>query len=545
MKRKFLLYLLAILLQQQLVFAQTHPLIEYLPSNTSMVMSFNPIAIGKKIPAETFRQSSIYRDMTKEDDTKIKAFLSDPAVSGIDFSHDLLLITINDTSSGLKGNSTHILGLIKNEALFAMTMQKMNKHRDSMITYGTDKILFKNDGTADLAWNKNVFVINLDASKQLNSSYHIYNDSLSQEENEKEIQRQRVRLQNLQRDVCFDLLTKKPTNGFSQHTHLTSLMNATGDIKSWNNGSTNPILGNKLAGLAGLGKLQAFTGNNKTSIINFENGKIVVQSNNYPTEAVAAVYKKYPTAPMNTELSRRLPKGKLLALFNTSYNPAMGKELMQQSGLKELMGEMKSPFPVDFNLITAAFGNNMMLAVVQSENTAAEDSITKEMGGIKLILAMPIANKARFDELRIAVAGTLDSLKNKESGSKMMKGMNPSMKYTDNLFVVSLSPDVATAFLNNNNTESVPAWLQSAAQYPMVMNLNMKEILQKIVGKKMKGGDAVDAQRIMNMFGNLVMYGGNFEKDHLTTMMEFQFSNTTDNSLKQLFEMISIAAEKK
>jgi hypothetical protein len=47
------------------------------------------------------------------------------------------------------------------------------------------------------------------------------------------------------------------------------------------------------------------------------------------------------------------------------------------------------------------------------------------------------------------------------------------------------------------------------------------------------------------MFGNLVMYGGNFEKDHLTTTMEFQFSNTTDNSLKQLFEMISIAAEKK
>jgi hypothetical protein len=49
----------------------------------------------------------------------------------------------------------------------------------------------------------------------------------------------------------------------------------------------------------------------------------------------------------------------------------------------------------------------------------------------------------------------------------------------------------------------------------------------------MKGSDAVDGLRIMNILATCLF------------TMEFQFTNTADNSLKQLFEMISIAAEKK
>ena len=53
-------------------------------------------------------------------------------------------------------------------------MKKLAKENDTVKTYGTDKILFKSDGSTSMAWNNNVFVINLNAEQQLNSVRHEY-----------------------------------------------------------------------------------------------------------------------------------------------------------------------------------------------------------------------------------------------------------------------------------------------------------------------------------------------------------------------------------
>ncbi len=157
---------------------------------------------------------------------------------------------------------------------------------------------------------------------------------------------------------------------------------------------------------------------------------------------------------------------------------------------------------------------------------------------------MPIANKAKFDELRTAVKGLMDSMQQGEGGPKMMKGMKPAIKYNDSLFVLSLSPDVATAFLNNTGTEPALEWLQAKKQYPMVMAINMREIFKMVLGKKRSAKNGKEEEMLMNMFDEMIVYGGNFENEGLNTTMEFQFTNKTDNALKQLFDLISLVADK-
>ena len=542
MKRKFVL-LLTIAMQQALLFAQTNPLVKYLPDNTSMVISFNPVSLTKKIPGETFRQSAVYREMMKKDSTEVMAFLSTPSVSGIDFSNDLLIAFTTGATEEQPKMSVHLFGSIKNEALFAISMKKMAKKTDSVKIYGTDKILYKENGSPSIAWNNSVFVINLNSGSAMTAVSVPYNDTATQEEYNRAVQRATEKMMKAQRNLCFELLTQKQKKIFGADSRFINQMSAAGDIKIWSNGMQSPLAG-RIFGLAGLNKLQTPAGGSKTSSINFENGKIVMQSNSYPDEAVTAVYKKYPTTPVNTDLSRHLPKGKLLGLISTSYNPEMAMELMQKSGLKEMVAEMKGKMPFDLNLITASFGNNMMLAVIKSDDISSEDSLTRSIDGIKLLLAMPIADKVKFDEMRKSVHHLWDSLKNGESGGKMMKELNPFIKYNDTLFVLSLSPDVATAFLNNTGTEPVPDWLQSKSQYPMLININMKEIIKMVLGKKMAGKNGQDEQKLMDMFDQVIMYGGNYENESMNTTMEFKFSNQNENALKQLFDIVNMIAGK-
>ena len=163
-------------MQHAFVFAQTNPLVKYLPDNTTMVMSFNPVSIGKKIPGETFRQSFMYREMMKKDNEEVKAFLSDPSISGIDFTNDLLIAFITDTTEEYSKPSVHLFGLIKNEALFAVSMKKMAKENDTVKVFGTDKILFKENGSPSIAWNNNVFVINMSGAQQTRSEINEIRD---------------------------------------------------------------------------------------------------------------------------------------------------------------------------------------------------------------------------------------------------------------------------------------------------------------------------------------------------------------------------------
>jgi hypothetical protein len=558
MKKIIVLFFIALIIQQTVVLAQNNPLIKYLPENASMVMNFNAAGLAAKIPGETFRQSFIYREMMKDPGMPINTLLTSPATSGIDFSAGIFLVMTNEAAGknpdevleGRPEPGVNIFIKLSNAELFTNNMKELLKDKEDPIrTYGTDRIL-QTGKDMTLGWNNDVLVITSATDRKIKEELkELYSDTTatSQKDYEKTFANITYRQKNAQRNICFSLLVPKPQNSLSTNSRFLNLMNTVADIKTWNSGMSNSLLGGKVMGLlssSAFSKLMAFAGKTKTSTANFENGKIVMQTSTYPNDEVAAIYKKYPNTILNTELTRRLPKGNILAIINTSYNPQMGIEIMQKSGIKEMLQDLKSPVPFDFNLIASAFGSNMMLAVIKSDETMAVDSITKSMDGIKLIMAMPIANKTKFDELRAAVKQFEDSMQKEKGESKIMKDMKPAIKYTDSLLVISLSPNVAADFINNPGTEPALDWLRAKDQYPMVMAVNMKEILKMAFGKKRSAKNGKEEEMVMNMFDEMIVYGGKYENESLNTTMEFQFTNKTDNALKQLFDMLNLAADK-
>jgi hypothetical protein len=544
MKQKLIVSFAALLLQQAITFCQTNPLVKYLPDNVSMVMSFNPLKLGNQIPGETFRQSVVYRELMKKDDGELRAFLSEPSVSGIDFSYDLMLVVTTDTSVKYSGSSVHLFGVLKNEALFSLAVKKIAKGKDSVRTYGTDRILLNENSGSGIAWNNDVFVLNMSPNRQMNTElYNTLADTLSQEDAEKRMQKIKESNRKTQKELFFHLLTRKPGNVMASNNQFINIINTPGDIKMWNNGMPNPVMGkvNPLADI--FGKLQQFSGTAKTSVINFENGKITAKGQNYINAKMADIYSKYPPAVLNTDLSRRLPKGKLLALVNFSYHPEMAGEMMS-TGFGSMLDDLKKEIPFDLSLMKNVFGSSIMLAVVKSEDMNTVDSITRKMDGMQVIIAMPIEDKARFEKLKTTTLHFWDSVKTTEKEAKMFKGFNPAVKTNDSLFVFSLSSETATAFLNNPGTGAPPEWLQSYTNHPMMVTLNLKELFDIVFSKKTAGPMGADEKKIFDMFDQLLVYGGEYENGSITNTIEMKFSNQTDNALKQVFELINTAAEK-
>lgn len=555
MKTKIFAFILT-LLPLATVFSQSSPLLKYIPAGASTVISFNPVKLANKVPGETFRQSALYREMMKKDDGEIKAFMSDPSISGIDFSNDLLLTIINDTSSRQPAGVS-LLGSLKNEALFSLLIKKMSKGgNDSFQVYGNNRMLLPENYGPAIAWNDEIFVIcSGNKNGMRNEISGLLSDTSDTRDFEEKFKEYSDKLKRQQRELCFEMLTPKSGSYAFTNSYFSQVMAEMGDVKIWGNGSGfGSPLKNLPAPLSGLlAKLQSMAETNKTTVINFENGKISGTTRNFIKDDLAAIHKKYPATPINTHLVKRLPaEGKLLGLMVTSMNPEMAKEMMQKMGLNEILDSLKQIVPFDFSLLSSTFRNEAILALMNVPVKPAavtdeeEDARPKRFAGLQVIVAMPIANKTKFEELRKAMSTIIDSLKGTETGERMMKGFNPSVKYNDSLLVFSMSEEVSTAFLNNPGTTAAPAWLQELTQYPMVMNLNMKEVLNMVLNGK--NGDepgvlGLNERMMMGIFDQMIMTGGNYENGSLNSKMEVRFGNPNENAMKQLFDLVNMLIE--
>src|SRR5215212_7441610 len=89
--------LLALLVSFQLAaFSQNNPLAKYIPENTNLVVSINPMRIYSKLPMESFRQSVIYRELMKHPDNPVNAIFKNPLETGVDFTNELLVYSYFD-----------------------------------------------------------------------------------------------------------------------------------------------------------------------------------------------------------------------------------------------------------------------------------------------------------------------------------------------------------------------------------------------------------------------------------------------------------------
>lgn len=544
MKLKSTLLFLAVNLQI-LVYSQTNPLVKYLPDDLSLVVKFDLVKLISKIPAETFRQSPVYRELMKDPGNPFSAILTEPLKTGVDFSSGLLVAVQINKGTEPERPTLFVFGKLFDAGRFTASIQSLIKDKDESITqYGTDRILFA--GGMTMGWNNNIFVMTSGYGNELREEIMrdiSFSDTMEQEP--ADMKKIMEKIKRSQRELCFELLTPKSQNTFSTNLRFAELMNTPGDIKIWNTGAGNPITNKMFPLQAVLSELQEFTAGTKTAIINFEDGKIVVQSHNYLQGEILELYKKYPSTPASMDFVQRLPAGKLLGLINTSFNAEMSAELFQKGPFGKLMDSVRTLLPFDLRQLQGVFKTRMTLAVVQTDETNRKE-------GIQVIAAVPIADKIKFGELSNRVKHLIDSIKAKEvsdtvegeTRAQFLKSFRPVVQSNDELIVFSLSAKTAETFLNNTGAQPVPAWMELYRQYPVFVHIDMQAVVRMMFSKTPERL-GMNEKILFDLFDKIIIYGGGLENERLNTTMEFRFGNQTVNALTQLFNLATSLSDKK
>jgi hypothetical protein len=590
MQKLSLLILLCI--SSLLAQAQMEKLIHHLPHQANIVISLNPVKIANYIPGDVFKQSTMYREMMKGDKGDVQAFLSNPESTGIDFSTDLIISIVKDSVSGKEEDGIiTILGAIKNEALFAATVQKFAKGEDaSLKTYGTDNVFFPGKASPAIAWNKEIFVfttgnrasIKREISKQFQITDEVLTDETSTEVVDTtmapihpnfDLQKLYDNFQQQVRNYCFELLA--PPHTTVADSRLIALLTEKADIKFWNNGASN--LGNDLGKLPPqlaslIKKLKIFPGSIRTSVLNFENGKITSTGKNYLTNEQAAIFNKYPQAGINKTLLTHIPANAApMMLLTASMDDGLLKELLANTGIKSVLEEQKEAMPFNPALLGAAFGNSGLFAVVKTNDESATMPSSKQtktaelFKNMHLLIAMPVKNKKSVDELKDVVVSFIEKMKKeKEAKNKtlsdendeemvkdvdLFKGINikPAYEYNDSLFVFSTSAALAKSYISNTTANNTIPFAQQAANYPMAVSFSIRNFFN-LLYENSGSPNTKDDKDILSMFmqfGDMNLLSGRYENGVLYNKMEMAVGDAHQNALLQLFQLMNKAAEGK
>lgn len=527
------------LLITQLAGAQQNTLISHLPEHTSMVMSLNLFRIGSKIPKDSLLNSPLMQMKDKESPLMI---LNKLTTSGVSLGQDILIAFVPDAEESGKKPGMHVLGKLSDAGLFTKMVQDLFPN-DTVKTYGTDQILFTKSGT--LGWNKDLFVFSSASSHQrdVEASFFGTADTTADGKPAPSADQLLYEIRKEQRENCFRLLDGPVANGFRSDARFITHINTPGDLKMWNNGMMNPLMAN-LSPMVGMMKMTPGTARARSAVTNFENGRVVSESRTYMDPAISEQLKDYKPIPQNMDLIKKLPAGNQMLIMNMTVNKATAMNMKQPEQLKMIMDSLKKILPFEWEKLADVFGGSAMLAVTTDANPDPEKA-KNPFNGMHLFIAMPIADKAKYDELAVAVIKLIDSLKGTEGGEKMLKGFKPAIKATNDLFVLGLKPEDVEQYVNNPATGPVPEWITSQAAHPMSMQFDFKELVSMIM-KTRKGGKSEDGPEVLfNAFRDIVMTGGDFDNGAITTRMEYRFMNTEQNSLQQLINMIGKLASDK
>lgn len=550
MKIKPLILVALVMLTSQTILAQTDPLYRYIQPGSRMVMRFNLVKIASKVPGETFRASSLYQDMMKNDDGQISSFLANPSGTGLDFSTDFILTMVNGEDE--EAVVPLLIARLSDAGKFTALMEKMNKGETSRIqVFGTNRLLLPKTVGPAIAWNDEVMVLTGlgNGKKEMNAIFSDTTDTRDMDVRMKEVEE---RLNKQLKEKCFAALSPSATPAFISSPAFTTLMNETGDIRIWNSGAA-PAMNKDIKQLPAfftrfLATMQAANGNERTSIVNFDKGKISGSFRNYIKPELGAVYQKYPQETLPTGLVSRLPEGKILMLMMSSFNKQMASEISQQNGMSGLMDSLKQYLKLDLSVLNKAFQHKAMMAIMEmpakEENTEEKKNPLEQLG---FFLVMPVADKSAVAQLKALADRKMDSLAATEKGEKVMSLFRPAIQYNDSLCVIALSPAMAEAYLTNPGTSPLPTWLPAGQKGNMWMNMGFRDIMNMVVSMAKKKGKNKNnkSAEVLNMFDQMIITGGDYANGSLNSQMEFRFSNSDKNVLEQIFELANTASQQK
>ncbi len=487
----------------------------FIPKDAAIAVHVNGASLSAKLPWDEVKQNALFQQMYA--DTAITGFikkaLENPENSGIDTKTDMLFFAQKDSSGGIVA----FTGTIKDAEKFKLFNLDITKGGSESERDGVNYI---SKYPMCVAWNNKKFVYITDAPQFNQQSINTKSRDLGA--------------------ACKNIFDLKENNSLGEDEKFTMLLKKAGDIHFWMNAEQLNKGGITNAALSMISLNKLYEGSITTATVNFENGKIIVDTKSYTNKEMTAVYKKMGGKNIDEDMIKRLPSKDVAAVFAMSYKPEGIKDFLKVLGVEGYanMGLAFAGFSMD-DFIKANKGDVLIAVtdlkqknapyVFSDEPKSTDNSFTQP----DIIFATSIGDKEAFNLL----------IKAAEKFGKSAAGDLPIAYNSDGKhFVLGNSKENIAKFSAGpvNNFD----FLSKINGHPFGGYINMQFILKSIetnFGKDSSAKVFYDAS--VKMWDNVYMKGGDYEDGGMNSNIEVDLMDKNTNSLKQLNQYLGLISK--
>lgn len=501
----------------------------HIPANALMAMHIDGKLLSEKLPWEEIKNNPLFEDAytDKSISEPAKKILDNPDNSGVDTKSSLIFFLQKDAEGGYMAFE----GKIKDGNIFKKFCNGMMPEGKASENSGINYI---SHNSTCVGWDNEKFIYVADAP-QLGEmdelSKRMKRDSIG-------ISNHRPRDMNATCKAVFDLDKGK---SLATSEKFSKLLAEKGDMHIWIN--SEEFAKNSLATSLSFGNLSK--GNATGLTVNFDNGKININSHTYGGEELIKLYKKYSGGKVDEDMLQRIPGKDVMAALALNFKPEGLKEFLKLSNLDGFfnIGAASLGFTMD-DFIKANKGD---IVIGVSDFTMAADTSKyvykdAEAGGMDI----PPMPKPKFNFVFSASVGDKDAF-NKliETGKKatatfVNSGSFP-VAYSTNgkIFALSNSQENADGAVNGKGNGF--DFVSKISGGPMAGYFNIQSIIKAFGTEAAKDSSAkmvYDAS--LKTWENVLIKGGGYSDGTLNLVIDINMVDKNTNSLKQLNQYAAV-----
>ena len=520
----------------------------FIPKNASFVASVNAGSLKDKISKSQASLENILKNMAGNNDTALnkgKKEWEDLKNSGIDLEENFYLWVVQKGGGSLSnmraGNAViSAIGALKDAGKFEAYLKK----KDATLEIKKDKdynYVTKDDDKM-IAWGKDAVVM---MSYQKSYAGGMVYDSITGD-----YSLQSPANANLLNDLKAEMTTsfsQKESESVAEIPEFRDLAQEKSDASFWVNSSASiedlPLP---------LPKLKDLLSNSFTAAtLNFDDGKIVMNSKSYSGKAMKDLLKKYTGPQVDLSLVERFPSSDINGFMVFSFDPQLILGLvryMEVGGMAD--GYLTKFMGSNYTLQDALKAIKGDIAVVVSDFafTADDSSFSPGMRSytlpkVKLVFNMPVGDVAEKNKLMDRLVAMQMAVKT--NGVYKPKGNLPAAGFTaevnDKSFIIASNDALLADYSANKSKAKLKEGVTKDFKGKSgTFYLDIQSVLSALAANKsmVAAGDHVlpEAQKTFN---DVRGYIDNFNGKSVEGHFELRFMNEKENSLSTMINFAS------
>jgi hypothetical protein len=496
------------------------------PVDAGLVIHIDGASLDSKLSWDEIRQSEWFQMGYKEaKDTLAKKIMDNPEESGVNIKSDFYMFM----KAHGKGGYFAVTGKISNDQKFA---DFVTKTKDGEKITVEDGISISSSEDATLTWNKSrfIFLVNAPFTGAMygndfgSQDYNISSDSLV--------------------EIAKDLYDLKGKNSLGKDDKFASMLKEKGDAHFWMD--AGHLYGANLPPMLSLTKANLlFNGNISAMTINFDNGKITMNSKNYYNDELEDLYEKHPMKDIDASMLKSIPPGNVAAVLAFNYPPQGLKDFLTVMGVDGFLNVFLAEAGITIEDFIKANKGDVILSVsdfsfgnrAATDTSRMDNAYMPQMPNAKILFATSVNDKPSFQKL-IDVLTTKMGEAGAETGGNWMSKIPYQLK--DNWFVAGSDSATVNSFGASNTDHP---FISRISGHPFGGYLDIRQFING--SRPAMGKDSLAvllADHSLKVWEDALFYGGEFKDDAMEMYGEVNFVDKNTNSLKQLNNYLGFIA---